>query len=72
MHNQYEYLNSFIPALESMRYFQPKELSHEEYMRFHFGSNYLGDDLIKCDYCKINSVKFIGYFNKHICLDCKE
>lgn len=72
MRNQFQYLETFNPVRETLRYMQPREISHEEYMQFHFGSNYLGNNLIRCDYCKINAVMFIGYFNNHVCVDCQE
>ena len=63
------YLNSFTSL---SNYFQPKELSEEEYCAFHFGSAYLGNGMVKCDYCCTNQVKITGYFNKHVCAECKK
>jgi len=68
---QIQYLNQFLPALENIRTRQPRQLSEEEYNEFHFGNNYIGNGLVKCDYCKDNAVKIKGYFEQHICVDCQ-
>jgi len=68
---QIQYLNQFLPALETIRIKQPRILSDEEYNHFHFVKNYLGNNLVKCDYCKVNAVEIKGYFESHVCVDCQ-
>ncbi len=70
--SEIEYLNQFVlPALETIRTRQPRQLTEEEYNSFHFGSNYLGNGFVKCDCCKSNAVKIEGYFEQHHCADCQ-
>lgn len=46
--------------------------SEDEACRSWFGRKYLGNGMILCGYCLENAVAFGGYFNTHICIDCKE
>lgn len=68
---QIQYLNQFLPALETIRTKQPRQLSTEEYNQFHFGKSYLGNGFVQCDYCKDNAVEIKGYFEQHVCVDCQ-
>jgi hypothetical protein len=46
--------------------------SEDDYCRRWYGSNYLGNGFIKCEFCKDNQVQFQGYFRSHVCAECEE
>jgi hypothetical protein len=67
--NQPTYLKN-LQSLNKM--FFVKKFDEEVYCQEWFGSNYLGNGYVKCDFCKDVPVKIDTYFAKNVCEKCKK
>ena len=70
--NQITYLNELTAVNDYFKTSAPKQMTDEEYCINWFGSNYLGNGFVKCDYCKEEPVKIKGYFEQHVCQECQK